>query len=311
MHRSGTSAITRILNILGLPLCIEHDLMEGWDNPRGHWESWSLMHFNNRILGVFGGSWDCPPPLKPGWQRLPSVVNLQKDAEATFLAAYPTDEWIWKDPRTCLTLPFWRPLVRPTAAVIVTRRPAAVAASMWRRDGHRGVIGAGLWERHTRSALLGARGLPVVVVRYEQLMASPAVGIAKLVTDFGKLGMRLDGDQIAARRSLKPQLQHNRGQRLRLTAPQTQLLAITEQLPAVSSTFVPPDLPPETWWMQAALTWSRDLRRSQAGLDRLMRRSNDCRSTTGGRSAPVQAEEVASLQTAGRRSSGRPQPALF
>ena len=61
MHRSGTSAATRLINLLGIETCVASDLLP-WarDNPRGHWESRSLNDFNDRILARLGCDWTLP-----------------------------------------------------------------------------------------------------------------------------------------------------------------------------------------------------------------------------------------------------------
>src|ERR1019366_7940994 len=68
MHRSGTSAVSRILNLLGADLGPEGDLLTEYDNPAGHWESKALVACNDRILAAFGRSWDFPPWTAPGWE---------------------------------------------------------------------------------------------------------------------------------------------------------------------------------------------------------------------------------------------------
>src|SRR6478736_1890747 len=64
MHRSGTSVATRLAALRGLALCLPDDLLAGFPgNPRGHWESRSLLAFDERLLGELGGTWFCPPSL--------------------------------------------------------------------------------------------------------------------------------------------------------------------------------------------------------------------------------------------------------
>jgi hypothetical protein len=72
MHRSGTSLVTRLVSLLGLALCREDDLLAGRKaNPRGHWESNSMLAFNDRLLEELDASWFCPPPLQaPELQRM-------------------------------------------------------------------------------------------------------------------------------------------------------------------------------------------------------------------------------------------------
>ena len=51
MHRSGTSAVTRIINLLGADL--PGNLMSPKDeNPEGYWESQELMRLHDQILSL-------------------------------------------------------------------------------------------------------------------------------------------------------------------------------------------------------------------------------------------------------------------
>src|ERR1700734_2392312 len=74
MHRSGTSVVARIINLLGLPLCRDDDILSGPDNPTGYWESGSLVKFNDRLLKMFGGSWVFPPAMSRNWESAPSIA---------------------------------------------------------------------------------------------------------------------------------------------------------------------------------------------------------------------------------------------
>ncbi len=71
MHRSGTSAVTRVLNLLGADVGPAADLIAEYDNPSGHWENKTLTACNDRILAAFGRSWDFPPWLTGGWELSP------------------------------------------------------------------------------------------------------------------------------------------------------------------------------------------------------------------------------------------------
>ena len=238
MHRSGTSALTRTLNLLGLPLCRDVDLMMGRrDNPAGHWESASLCDFNDRILAKFGGEWEEPPRLPPGWERSPKMTALESEARELFESVHPTEDWVWKDPRTCLTLPFWNRIVQPTAALFVTRDPGAIAASLKRRSNIPTSVGLALWERYTRSALRVAHGLPVVVVRYEDMTSDPEQGVSALVDAFAEIGIDLNRSIPEAAGSIRRDLQHHGSRKTRLSRRQKNLLAVTEQLTSMSSSF--------------------------------------------------------------------------
>jgi hypothetical protein len=60
MHRSGTSAVARVVKALGFESGGE--LMEAApDNPRGFFEREDVMNINDRWLSSLGGSWWAPP----------------------------------------------------------------------------------------------------------------------------------------------------------------------------------------------------------------------------------------------------------
>ena len=58
-------------------------------------------------------------------------------ARRTFRAVYgEAREWLWKDPRTTLLLPFWRRALRFDPVVVgIFRDPVEVAGSLAARDG--------------------------------------------------------------------------------------------------------------------------------------------------------------------------------
>src|SRR5712692_4837583 len=151
MHRSGTSVVARIINVLGLPLCRADDLLSGPDNPTGYWESASLVKFNDRLLKMFGGSWVFPPPMSRNWESAPSVAAIRGEGGHVFTHAYPNEQWVWKDPRTCLTLPFWRTVWREAPVVVfVSREPLEIFLSLGKRDGLGKAHCIALWERYAR-----------------------------------------------------------------------------------------------------------------------------------------------------------------
>ena len=57
MHRSGTSAVTRILSLLGADLPI-HLLGGNASNEPGHWESTRLIQIHDEMLAEGGSSWN-------------------------------------------------------------------------------------------------------------------------------------------------------------------------------------------------------------------------------------------------------------
>lgn len=176
MHRSGTSAVARVVNLLGIPL-LASDLLPPDDaNPRGYWESEALRRFDDELLEAVGGSWSLPP-VAPDWSRADGLRERAREAFGASLAG----EWVWKDPRASITLPWWRETFGLAPAVVLAHRdPREVAGSLARRDGFPVERSFALWERYVHSALAAAAGLPAYVVGYADLLEHPEAVAGRL-----------------------------------------------------------------------------------------------------------------------------------
>jgi hypothetical protein len=175
MDRSGTSAVTGLLRLLGLRTPPKEDLVQARDaNPKGVWESESLVAFNRRLLTVVGSDERFPLALERGWENDSRLDPLRQEAPEAFQRSFPTSPWVWKDPLLCLTFAFWRSAlaVRPVV-VLVNRNPLEVAASALRAWGRPKIYGLALWEHYLRQALDQIAGLPVLVTNYEDLVSAP------------------------------------------------------------------------------------------------------------------------------------------
>jgi len=174
--RSGTSAVTRVVNLLGVSIAGEEELKPPDEsNPRGYYESRRLTSFNRRLLVEVGGApYGTAPRLPAGWTENGALDSTRRKARELMEHVHPTTPWVWKDPRTCLTLPFWIEVadVDPVV-VLVYRDPLEVAESHAQRADAPYPVTLGIWERYNRAALVNACGLPTFVVRYERLVESP------------------------------------------------------------------------------------------------------------------------------------------
>jgi GT2 family glycosyltransferase len=249
MHRSGTSAITRTINLLGVPTCAPGDLVrDRTGNPRGHWESGTLVRHNDELLRATGGAWWCPPPLETDWVAM-AGDRLHAAGEA-FERVHATPSWVWKDPRTCVTAPFWRAaLPHRLTFLLVVRHPLAVAASLTIRNGLTTEAGIALWEGYVARAARGARGAPVLVCSYEGMLRNPR-GWAEAAREFlvlQSIGIDSRGSPELAARSVEETLAHHGGadDAVRLTGEQSALLGTLTALVGPHERFEP-DLPPVT-----------------------------------------------------------------
>src|SRR5688572_6656025 len=172
MHRSGTSLVTKILNLVGLYLSPAHvSVQPAADNPKGHWEHVEIVSLNDAILERFGGTWDEPPLLPSNWGQSSLIDDLKQSAQRLIEEQFSgVPLWGWKDPRTCLTLPFWQQLLPEMRYVICLRNPSDVASSLKSRNGFSAEKSSRLWFRYALSAFQHTEGKPRVIVFYEDLM---------------------------------------------------------------------------------------------------------------------------------------------
>jgi hypothetical protein len=181
MHRSGTSALAGALGELGFGVPHRDDRMDWPESNPEHWESSALTVYDDDVLADLGGSWDAPPELSPGWETS-TAIRADPRPDTVARRAFPDPgPIVWKDPRLCLLLPFWRRfLPRPLAAVLIWRSPLDVARSLRRRDGMHLAEGVALWEHYNRSALRNLTGLDTYICRYESLLADPRVALTAI-----------------------------------------------------------------------------------------------------------------------------------
>jgi hypothetical protein len=172
--RSGTSVAARLASTIGLRLPPLGDLAPGnASNPEGHWESLALMAFNDALLGAIGSTWWTPPPEFRA-EHHHQLDPMQKEAGAAFTSVFGAGgDWLWKDPRLAVLLPFWNNVIDTSTCLLPYREPQAVAHSLQARDALSYAQGLAVWERHTRLVLRACVGHRVAVTNYGRLVADP------------------------------------------------------------------------------------------------------------------------------------------
>ena len=174
MHRSGTSAFTRVLNLLGCALPDEL-VGPGDGNELGHWESLQVVSLNDRILESAGSCWNDWGPLNQDWRK--AQVRDDMCARATdVIRAHAALGPLFaiKDPRLCRLADIWFEAmddagVEPVSLVLL-RNPGEVAASLAHRDLMTPAYGQMLWLRHVLDAEHYSRGRTRVFADFSQLM---------------------------------------------------------------------------------------------------------------------------------------------
>lgn len=193
MHRSGTSVVSKMLSLLGADLGPGHRVLQATsDNPKGFWEHTGFVDINDEILTRFGGDWHNPPEFPDGWPSLPLLADLRERATNIIEQDFGRASiWSWKDPRTCLTIPFWQALLPSMHYVVCVRDPRAVARSLERRNGFSTEKSGSLWLSHVGSALRWTSGRRRIVTFYEDIMEDCESELSRLAAFLEVPGSRL------------------------------------------------------------------------------------------------------------------------
>jgi hypothetical protein len=217
MHRSGTSAIARVLNLRGADL--GRDLLPPkQDNERGFWENAAILALHERFLAAQQWHWHDLLTPADHWQQdvparefvagLPAVLTQQYGDSKLLLV---------KDPRLSLLAPLWIEVlsakrVRPVF-VITIRHPDEVAASLAERDGFSFARSRWLWLQHLAEAERATRGHPRVFVHYERLLADWRSELARIGKQLSVLWpTEPAGFDGAVAQFIAPALRHHQGE---------------------------------------------------------------------------------------------------
>ena len=146
MHRSGTSMVSRLLNLCGLYIGPENELNRpAPDNQEGFWENLCFVELNEEILASLGGGWDLPPSAPNGWELRPEMIPFAGRAASLIQRFSSNEPWGWKDPRNALTFPFWKRLIPDLKVVICLRHPLEVTKSLYKRGYSSDAFTLKLW----------------------------------------------------------------------------------------------------------------------------------------------------------------------
>lgn len=185
MHRSGTSALTRVFNLLGADLP-RNILGAGNGNETGHWESTDLIVIHDEMLAAAGTDWHDWRAVNPDWINSTAANAIKQRLLAVLCQDY-ADSTLFtvKDPRICRFVPLWLNILNAFSTtpipVLPIRSPLEVAASLRRRDGFALTKSYLLWLRHALDAEESTRTLPRAIVTYDMLLDDWRA-VANLVT---------------------------------------------------------------------------------------------------------------------------------
>lgn len=263
MHRSGTSALASVLDALGLDVGSRDELMRGdVGNPDGYFEVQSVAALDERILDAYGGRWDIPPLLAPGWANEVDARRFVAEARTTFDASFSGSNFVLKDPRMSLLMPLWRQtLLDRVAVVVIVRDPAEVAWSLALRDGMAPLTGLALWAAYNRTLLTDLDGLPVHLCHYRDLIERPHEVVTDIVGSLNAWGELDERDADTGAQRIKPDLRrdtHPIGDPI-LTDPPTSIRELAEFLGSLNGRHdeFHATVPAAGWWEEPLMNERR------------------------------------------------------
>lgn len=213
MPRSGTSLAAALFTRKGYFVGdIESERLRTGNskNPFGFFEADELVERNVNILRragyEFHNTWLFSPISDSAINAVPQLPPEQADRD--FVQRYEARApWLWKDPRLCITLPYWWKLLdHERVAVVLTTRDSADIYWSFRRFG---------WnlarddvvrrvEQHVRAAkrAVDALGIPHVAVGYNEYRERPA-HVANVLSRLAEI--ELTPDDL----NFRPELDHS------------------------------------------------------------------------------------------------------
>ena len=177
MHRSGTSALAGVLNILGVSLG-SNIMSASDDNPKGFFENNNIMVLHEKILKNLCSSWHEELTLPEDWWDKEDMSSYKKEIIDIIKQEFiNTDFFGIKDPRLCLLLPLWNNVFKELNIkpyfIIPLRNPMEIALSLKKRNWFPVEKSLLLWSIHMLQAEFHSRKFPRVFIIFDDLIEDP------------------------------------------------------------------------------------------------------------------------------------------
>jgi hypothetical protein len=216
-HRSGSSAVTRAISLLGyrLPKTL---IKDNASNRRGHWESQPIVRLNEAFLqdaDVVWSDWITGDLQKvKASRRRDFEADLHTIIADEFEAGEPA---VLKDPRMCRLMPHYRTAFEGKTkikVIVPIRNPLEVVGSLVQRNNLSDANAALLWLRYNLDAVSGSEGLTRAFVSYEHLLRKPLAALSQVEASMGspfptKLSAAMDDIQNFLNSALRNQQHSN------------------------------------------------------------------------------------------------------
>ncbi|MBX9577627.1 MAG: sulfotransferase [Chthoniobacterales bacterium] len=212
MKRSGTSALTKGLEVMGVSLG-DHLMPPNEFNKKGYWEDWDFHELNFEML-------------KACTQNRARRILPLSEKETTYLLnshyAERASQLLWKKmpqdqplgvkvPTSSLLIPFWKKICEQLdvslSVVIALRNPISVATSVEESFEDLPEKSLWIWITSLLSSLTHSDGHQRVLVDYDELIKHPSHQMERVAT---ALNLKIDEEQLQnySRHFIDPSLRH-------------------------------------------------------------------------------------------------------
>ena len=177
MHRSGTSALSGLLELSGL-FGPKDSLGSTKHNPLGYWESTALVSLNDDFISRLGTHWSKLFLINKCWH----LTDISQKWLRDFLEIVPTifesnHHIVLKDPRLCILIeglfPSFASGLIPIDYLLILRSPLEVIFSLQKSEGLDLCSGLQLWIESVFHSESLTRYLPRRILTYSSLLDSP------------------------------------------------------------------------------------------------------------------------------------------
>ncbi len=216
-HRSGTSLLTRLINMTGAYFGVgAASIGFNHDNPKGFWERRDVVEINDEILTAAGCSWEqlynWRMDAKPSKKTVKNLEEIGGKMKHVLLELDANRPWVVKDPRMCLTYPYWKQHLELPVIVSMTRNPVEVAMSLKSRNKFPLHHGLAIWEYYTVGMINAMRGAPAIHISHQDIISDPYGSLEPLLDKLQKAGV--DGLRMPKKEEvetfIEPTLYHSK-----------------------------------------------------------------------------------------------------
>jgi GT2 family glycosyltransferase/glycosyltransferase involved in cell wall biosynthesis len=208
MHRSGTSALARVVNLLGAQLGSRLLEPQTGVNAQGFWEHADVVSGHEALLGDLDSAWYDVRPLPVNWEDGAAAQRLEEHLARLLESDFSAHPLIAvKDPRLCRFVASWKRVLqragRRAKFVLILRDPEEVVRSLHRRDGLDQSTVRMMWLVYVLEAERATRDDPRSIVFYDELLTDWETTVDRIA---GELDLRWPVSTGSARAQVEQEL---------------------------------------------------------------------------------------------------------